>query len=336
MPRRSAVSIDDVCELGTLVTAFGQAARGKRHRDDVTAFAGALDQSLAALGDDIRSGVAPYGRWTELCVFDPKSRRILAPCFADRVLHHALMAHMGPVLERALVADPFACRVGKGTLAAVVRAQAHARRFPWWVKVDVRAFFASIDHDIMLAVLRRRFKDEALLGLCARILARTAVGAGTGLPIGALTSQHFANAYLGALDRWLLERFGVRGMVRYVDDVVWFCDTRAAARASLLEAQALLMRERRLEFKPGVRVGRSDRGFGFLGFVVHPAALRLSLRRKRRYVATRRAAERAFASGRMNALALQRRYASALAITAHADALGFRAAEPRRRPEVDP
>jgi len=69
-----------------------------------------------------------------------------------------------------------------------------------------------------------------------------------------------------------------------------------------------------------------------VGFRVLPGALRLSLRRKRRFAAARAAWESAFARGAVDGLGLQRGYASALAITAHADAIGWRAAELGRRP----
>ncbi len=164
-----------------------------------------------------------------------------------------MMAHMGPVLDRALVDDTFACRVGQGTLAAVLRAQKLLRRHPWFVKVDVRAFFASVDHAMLRAILSRRFKDRGLLSLCDRVLATTPDGAGRGLPIGALTSQHFANTYLDALDRHLLEGLRVRAMVRYMDDVLWWCDDRDEARRTLAEVREFLLRERALEVKPDAR-----------------------------------------------------------------------------------
>jgi len=335
MPRRSSLSIDQVADLRTLTLAFWQAARGKRHRDEVRPFAEDLDASLGRLRDDLHAGRSPQGQWAVFRVFDPKPRRILAPCFADRVLHHALMSHMGPVLERALVDDTFACRLGKGTLAAVHRAQQHARRFPWFVKVDVRAFFASIDHAILHEILRRRFKNAGLLALCARILSCTPDPPGTGLPIGALTSQHFANTYLDALDRHLLESLHVRGMVRYMDDVVWFTESKAEARRTLAQARTFLLHTRRLEIKPDARVGRSADGFGFLGFHVRLGTLRLSLRRKRRYALARRRSEAELAAGLIGGVELQARYAAALGITAHADAAGFRAAELTRRPPLD-
>ena len=81
---------------------------------------------------------------------DPKPRAIFAPCFRERVLHHALMDRIGPVLDRALINDSYACRAGKGTLAATARVHEHVRRFPWYAKMDVRAYFASIRHSILM------------------------------------------------------------------------------------------------------------------------------------------------------------------------------------------
>lgn len=335
MPRRSSVAQADVVELRTLMTAFWQAAKTKRLRRDVQRFSGSLDAELARIRDDVLSGRAPEGRWTSFHICDPKPRRILAPCFSDRVLHHAMMLPMGPVLERSLVADTFACRTGKGTLAAVLRAQQHVRRYPWFVKADVRAYFASIDHEILLRLLARRFKDPGLLGLANRVLERTPLPSGRGLPIGALTSQWFANLYLDGLDRFLLEGLRVRGMVRYMDDVVWWCDSKREARESLRAARAYLRDERALDLKEDAQIGRSAQGASFLGFRVFPGQLRLSLRRRRRYRAARARWETAFATGKISAVVLQARYASALAITAHASASRFRATDLTRRSPLD-
>lgn len=335
MPHRSQVNLVDVASLDTLAAAFWQASRGKRLRDDVQCFEANLDQELARLRDAILLGQAPRGEWLSFRISDPKPRRILAPCFRDRVLHHALMAHMAPVLERGLVDDTFACRPGKGTLAAVRRAQQHVRRFPWFVKADMRAYFASIDHAVLRGVLHRRFKDPGLLALCDRILERTPDPPGRGLPIGALTSQHFANAYLDGLDRFLLETLRVRGLVRYMDDVVWWCDSRETARDTLAAARAFVAHERGLELKSDASIGRSAYGLSFLGFRIRAGTLRLSLRRRRRYTAARARWERAFAEGRVDAPGLQVGYAAALGITAHAAAAAWRRAELLRRPPLD-
>lgn len=335
MPKRSPITLADVTTLDTMTRAFWQAARGKSEREDVRRFTANLDAELAQLGEDIRRGGAPEGRWTSFEIFDPKPRRILAPCFPDRVMHHALMMHMGPVLERTLVDDTFACRQGKGTLAAVLRAQHHVRRFPWFVKADARAYFASIDHAHLRGVLQRRFKDPGVLALCDRILNRTPDPPGRGLPIGALTSQHFANVYLDVLDRYLLETLRVRAMVRYMDDVVWWCDSREAAKETLIAARSFVAEARGIELKPSAVIGRSEQGLPFLGFRVLAGTLRLSLRRRRRYAAARQRWESAFAVGAIAARELQTGYAATFAVTAHAEATAWRRSELLRRAPVD-
>jgi RNA-directed DNA polymerase len=168
--KRSSVDLDAVADWHNLASAFRRAALGKRERPEVQWFAADLDAELASLRRDILAGTVQVGRTRRFCIRDPKPRIIHAPCFRERVLHHALMAHVGPVLDRALVDDTFACRTGKGALAAVQRAQYHARRWLWWAKIDIRAYFASINHAILEGLLARKLKDPGLLALIARII----------------------------------------------------------------------------------------------------------------------------------------------------------------------
>lgn len=330
--KRSAVTLADVADWHNLNAAFWQASRGKTARADVVAFRTGLEHRLASLRRDILEGTVRLGQMRSFRIHDPKPRLIHAPAFRERVLHHALMAHVGPVLDRALVADTYACRVGKGALAAVRRCQQHLRRFPWYAKIDVRAYFATIDHAVLLGLLRRRFKNGPLLDLMARIVDAHHDRPGKGLPIGALTSQHFANSYLAGLDRLLLERCHVRGMVRYMDDVVWWADSRDVVRETERTASSFVREDLRLEVKQPVQIGRSAAGIPFCGYRVLPGALLLSRRRKRRYAACRKKWEHAFTGGEIDARALQAGYSSALAITAHADAAPWRREQLRRVP----
>jgi len=332
--RRSRATLAEVADLATLARAFWRAARGKRTCPEVIDFADHLDRRLAELGRSILDGTVEVGEMRSFEIRDPKQRTIHAPCFRERVLHHALIEKIGPPLDLALVDDSFACRAGKGTLAAVLRAQRHIRRFPWYLKIDVRAYFASVDHEVLRAALRRKLRDRGVLRLCDRIIASHAASPGRGLPIGALTSQHFANYYLAPLDRLILEGLRAPAMVRYMDDVVVWCHSGAEARALLRALDAFTADALRLTLKPA-QIQRSERGVSFLGFRVLPGALRLSRRRRRRYAAARRRLERDRATGAIDAAALQAGIDAALAITAHADARGWRRAELRRRPAMD-
>ncbi len=325
--KRSPCGLETIAHWHNLAAAFHRAARGKRNRWQVRLFAADLFGQLSRLQKEILEGVVSLGRMRAFSIHDPKPRLIHAPCFRERVLHHALMAHAGPVLDRVLVDDTYACRVGKGTLAAVRRAQHHGRRHPWWVKIDMQAYFASVDHGILLELLSRRFKDRGLLDIIGRIVNAYHTDPGRGLPIGALTSQHFANYYLNGLDRFLLEDCKVKGLVRYMDDLVWWVDDKDTARKSRDEAVRYAKERLRLTVKQPTHLGRSRDGLLFCGYRILPGRLLLSRRRKRRYTQLRRQWEQAWSAGEIGALDLQAGFAAAHAITVHADAAAWRAAQ---------
>lgn len=165
-----------------------------------------------------------------------------------------------------------------------------------------------------------------------KILAGYSTEPGKGLPIGSLTSQYFANYYLDGFDRFLLEQIDALGHVRYMDDVIWWCETRAEAKASLRAARDWLHEERQLSIKGQYQINRSVAGVNFCGFRILPGVLRLSLRRRKRYAEKRAEYERAYQLGLLGELELQQGYSSVLATTRHGDTLSWRKEQLRRRP----
>jgi hypothetical protein len=284
-----------------------------------------LDARLNALAEDILTERAPKGRFRRLTIHDPKRRVITAACFADRVLHHAILNLAEPRFERALVDSSYACRPGKGVHAAARAVQRNLQRWPWFVQVDVNGYFPSIDHGLLKDLLARRFKGAGFLALLGRIIdAGGTDTSGRGLPIGALTSQHFANAYLDAADRMLLAHPGVRAHVRYMDDILWWCPSRAAAVESLAEQQTFLWRERRLRLKPGARIGCSRQGLAYCGFRVRQGVILASSRKLTRYRAGLARVAAAEEAGKVTPAHAQRAYDGLLATLSGAQTLGFR------------
>ena len=202
-----------IADRENLRHAFHRAARGKRDRLDVRIFARHLEQSLLQLRVDLLHGRLELGRSSTFTICDPKPRTITAPCFREWVSHHAIIRVREPVFEKFLIPDTFACRVSKGRIAALHRAMHFSARFNYVIKLDIRKYFDSIYYQELLARLKRRYKDRRLLGLFRRIVC-SHTGNGRALPIGSLTSQHFANFYLGWFDRFVKERLGVQGYVR--------------------------------------------------------------------------------------------------------------------------
>ncbi len=333
--KRSGATLEDVADFDNLAEAFWRASRGVRYRPEVMRFSQNLDAELGRMRQEILELSVGVGSYRTFFIRDPKLRQIHAPVFRERVLHHAVMNVAGPRLDGSLVDDTFACRVGKGVHAAAARAQGHLRRFPWYVKIDIKSYFRSIDHARLKELLERRFKKRGLLELLSRIIDSHHDRPGKGLPIGALTSQHFANFYLSGLDRFLLETLRVRGIVRYMDDVVWWVDDRTRAKETLRAAREQAREALGLTVKDSTQIQRSSKGLTLCGFRILPGALRLTARRKRRYRAARERWESAYKAGLIDETTLQAGYMSALAITLHAEARSFRLEQLERVPGLN-
>ena len=330
--KRSGISIDDVADIHNLYMAFYLAQRGRRNKLAIQCFHRDLHTQIAQLRQQLLQGIYQPQGYTSFHIRDPKPRVIHAPGFRDRVVHHALMRLAGPVIDRSLVFDTYACRLKKGTVSAVKRCQQHARCFNWFAKIDFQHYFASIDHAILKQLLRQRFKHPSVLTMFDRIIDSFAVSPGKGLPIGALTSQYFANFYLSSVDRLLLEDINVQGMARYMDDIVWFDQDKESIKRALGRVADFSANQLTLVIKPKVQINRTAKGVSFCGYRITPIGLRLLRRRKKLYAQCRKRWETAFVRGEINAEALQNGYASAFGMTVHAQAVGWRRKQLQRVP----
>jgi len=304
--------------------AFWKAAKGKRGKADCLAFRERLEANLAALGAELLTGGVFVGDYHYFQVHDPKERLICAAAFRERVLHHALMNVCEPVLERGAVFDSYACRKGKGRLRAVERAQGYARTHRWFLKLDIRQYFASIHQGTLRRLLGRKFKDPVLLGIFDRIIGSYHSAPGRGLPIGNLTSQHFANFYLGPLDRFLKETLGRRAYVRYMDDFVVWGESGGDLRGVWERVRAFLAAELKLTLKANTALNRTAFGMDFLGYRLFPGTLRLARRSKVRFARKFQRYEAAHLRGDWSELVLQQRMQALLAFVMPAESGAFR------------
>jgi len=200
---------------------------------------------------------------------------------------------------------------------AVKRARDFASRHEFFVKLDIRKYFDSISHGKLLDLLARLFKDARLLDLFARIVRAFRGGMGRGLPIGSLTSQHFANFYLGWLDRQIKEQWRIKGYVRYMDDMVLWGNDRSHLREVAQKAVAFLNDVLDLGTKDELRTGRCRRGIDFLGCRVKPDCVTLNRRSRRRFRHKLMALEDSYLDGELDEETLQQRATALLAFTQH-------------------
>ena len=270
--RRHKRLFDEIVSFQNLLKAAKLAQRGKRFKDSTARFNFQLERELWALHRELAEKRYAPGRYREFVVHEPKRRIISAAPYRDRVVHHALHNVLEPIFEPTFIYDSYATRKGKGTHAALDRFQEFARKNRYALKCDVRQYFPSIDHAILLQLIRRKVACSETLWLVERILASHLP---KGIPIGNLTSQFFANVYLDDLDHDVKENLRCRHYLRYMDDFVIFHDEKEflwEAKAGVQER----LRELRLELHEGkCRIFRTEKGVPFLGMVVFPERRRL-------------------------------------------------------------
>jgi hypothetical protein len=283
----------------------------------VAAFVDALPQKLGEVGDRLRTGQGPIGRFRDFTIHDPKERLISAPCFEDRVLHHAVMNVCEPVFERWLIRQTFACRTGLGLRAAIREAARWTNRFPWYLQMDVKHYFETVPRNRLLKKLTRIFGEVKMLQLWDEIIHSHHPERPVGMPIGALTSQHLANYYLGFLDRFVKESLRIPAYARYMDDVVlWHTDKGTLLRCRDRIGE-FVTGELGLALKPPV-LNRTAGGMDFIGFRFQPGWVGLNRRSRRRLRLKLRAYAVAWADGQMTEDEMQRRTTACLAFAAPA------------------
>lgn len=322
--------------FSNLMGAAHDAAAGKRSRPDVATFLLNLETEVLQLQRELSEGSYTPGPYRTFMIRDPKPRLISAAPFRDRVVHHAFTRVAEPVFERRFSKDSFACRECKGTHAALEQAKRAARVYPYALKLDVRKYFASIDHEILKYLLERAIKCKPTLGLAARIIDGSnsqpdaaAFFAGDdlfspherrrGLPLGNQTSQFFANVYLDPVDQLVNRQWRPRAYVRYVDDLLvfderreWLGEVREAVEAKLADLRLLAhaAKSRLYPVKDGVT---------FLGWRVFPGHTRLASGNAKRFRARMRRMQSAHAAGAMAWPKLRQRVNSWIAHAAHGD-----------------
>lgn len=303
--KRFPISIDDIAGWDAVSVAAQRAAKGKRSRPEVEHFFANAEKSITRVCDALRRGHMPCGEFRQFTICDPKQRIITAAPFIDRVAHHALVAPLLWPLDSWLAHTSYACRIGKGVHAAALYAQRQCRRFDVYLKMDVRGYFEQIGHALLLALLRKRVTGKELFDLIHSVLGGYGTAEGRGLPIGALTSQQFANVFLNPADQWLQSDKRVRAHCRYMDDTIVWCDSAEVARNVYRDYQLWLAEHLSLQLKPAI-IQYCRFGLGFCGYQISPHLLRPGRRRLHRCEQRLQHWQQQYRSGVIDMLELQR------------------------------
>ena len=256
-----------------------------------------------------------YAPSRSLCFLaqQPKMREIHAADFTDRVVHHLLVPRLEVLYEPIFIHDLYSNRKGRGIHSAVERlghfmrsVSDNGNKTAWFLQLDIRNFFNTIDRIRLLGMIKRRFlkaveqqklqRDEAnqLYWLTKVILQhnpaenvtyrgdlqafkavpdhkRLSMAApGKGLPIGNLPSQFFANVYMNELDQFIKHQLKCRYYLRYVDDFILLDPNQVQLQQWQHQIEQFLNERLDLQLKAGQILRPTHAGADFLGYIVRP------------------------------------------------------------------
>ena len=303
--KRAGNLFEKICDIQNLHEAYYKASKNKRFTSGYINFRKNPEENLEKLRKSLLDGKYTHGQYRHFTITDPKQRLISAAPFPDRVMHHAIMNVLEPVFERQFIFHTYACRKGKGTHAAARYAFKCAKKSPYFLKLDVRKYFDSIDHTVLKQFLCRIIKDARCLELLFGVIDSYKIdfegdsaARKKGLPIGNLTSQFFANFYLSALDHFIMEKLKPEGYVRYMDDMVIFGDSIKELKRIFDEVERFCLEKLTLFLKVPV-FGKTVRGVPFLGWRITKDRIFLLSKTKRRMKNRLKEIQKAFERGKI-------------------------------------
>ncbi|MBI5731735.1 MAG: group II intron reverse transcriptase domain-containing protein [Candidatus Magasanikbacteria bacterium] len=306
----------NLIKLENIFEAWYEFKKGKSNKPDVMLFESKLEDNIFQLYQELSTKTYFHQPYHTFHIWDPKFRIISKASVRDRVVHHLLYKYLEKIFQPIFIDHSYSCQVGKGIHKAVDdldnalrQATKNYTQNIWYLKLDIKKFFASVDHGILLKILKKKIFDADILWLLSEVI-RSYGGvchsrengnpeiAGTffldprlcgddnrdvGIPIGNLTSQIFANIYMNELDYFAEFSLKEKYYFRYADDFV-FLHTDKSHLEGLKDAICQFVEDKlHLTIHPNkITLQKFSQGLDFLGYVLLPHYRVLRTKTKKR------------------------------------------------------
>lgn len=265
-----------IISMENLLEAWKEFVKGKKSRKDVLEFERNLIANIILLHKELLEKTYKHSPYEAFDISDPKPRNIHKASVRDRLLHHAIYRTLYPFFDRTFIAQSYSCRFGKGTHKAIQQFRAYMYKASknntktvWVLKCDIRKFFASIDHQILIKIIKEYIPDENIIWLLSEIIGSFySTDKGVGLPLGNLTSQLLVNVYMNKFDQFVKHNLKAKYYLRYADDFAVLSQDKKWLVETLQNMSGFLGNNLRLNLHPNkVSIRTLGSGNDFLGWM---------------------------------------------------------------------
>lgn len=266
---------DNIISLRNLFAAWREFQKGKLNKKDVFNYSRCFEENILNLREKLNSFKYRHGGYNSFYICDPKRRHIHKATMNDRVVHRAIYRILYGIFDRTFMFDSYSSRVDKGVLRAINRFNDFTKKLSenntkkvWILKCDIRRYFDSIDHSILMKIIFSKINDKKAFWLIGEVINSFGKDTGKGLPLGNVTSQIFSNIYLNELDQYIKRRLRIKYYIRYADDFVILSQDKEYLESLLSVIKKFLFEKLKLELHPD-KIFLKDiySGVDFLGWV---------------------------------------------------------------------
>lgn len=257
-----------IYDYNNLLLAWKKTQKLRKYNPDIMLFRKNLDENLIIIQNELIWKSYKVSKYQKFVIYEPKKRIISALPVKDRVVQHALVNVIEPIIDKKFIFDSHACRKGHGLKLAVDRFIKFAKKNKYCLKCDIASYFPSINHIILKSLYRRHISCCDTLWLIDKIIDSTE---NPGLPIGNLLSQLSANLYLHELDFFVKHILKIKHYIRYMDDFVIF-DNNYENLIKIKDAICIFLRDNLLLYlKDGkTKIYETKNGIDYCGFRCYP------------------------------------------------------------------
>ena len=217
-----------------------------------------------------------------------KKRTIIVPSFREQIIHHMIVNVLKPIIMKPLYEHSYGSIPRRGGTLGMKRIKKWITHDPrntkYCLKMDIRKYFDSVPHEVVIGRLKKQIHDERFLNILIEIVNVN----DHGLPLGFYTSQWLANWYLTGLDHYIKEKLGAAYYIRYMDDMVIFGPNKRKLHKMRVEIEKYLNDNLGLSLKDNWQIfPLKARALDFMGFKFY--RYKVTLRRSILYKACRKA-----------------------------------------------